>query len=467
MDKQPNFLVIMTEQHRGDCLAIDGHPVLQTPNIDSIAYSGVRFSRAYSSCPTCIAARRSFLSGQFPATHGIVGYQDNVDWDAPPTLPEVLGKNGYHTNWVGRSIHQYPKRKRFGFDNMILLEDYDEWLEINQPESNGRHGTGCTHNDYTAHPWPFDEHLHPTNWTVSKTLEFLKKRDPSCPFFLVTSFIAAHPPLTPPAFYLERYLRTGVPEPYIGDWETPPKNNGIGLGAHAHTVHLTGENLLSARAGYYGLINHVDDQLKRIFNGIIGMDVETAKNTIVVFISDHGEMLGDHYRWHKMVPYEGSARIPFLIKAPEQFGIKTKQVIDKPVCLEDIMPTLLDMAGVDIPDTVEGASLLPIMRGDTESWRSYLHIEHSPIHHCLTDGREKYIWFVADGREQFFDLAQDPTECHDLINDSKASERISRWRNFLIQELKNRPEGFTDGKKLISGRPYPAVLPHALKQPSK
>ena len=465
MDKRPNFLVIMTEQHRGDCLGIDGHPVLQTPNIDSIAGGGVRFTHAYTTSPSCIPARRSFLSGQFPATHSMVGYKEGVEWNAPPTLPEVLGNAGYHTFWVGRSMHQHPIRKRYGFDHMLIGEDYYQWLEENSPGGfpkgeKGWFGSGVMHNDYTVHPWSLPEYLHQTNWTVDRALEFLEKRDPSCPFFLVISFIASHPPLQPPPFYFERYIRTGVPEPFIGDWEKEPPNGGIGLDIGSHSVKLTGEKLLSARAGYYGLINHVDDQIRRILNPVKGITTETKDNTVVIFTSDHGEMLGDHYHWHKVLPYEGSARIPFLIQSPKRFNLNSGTVIDKPICLSDIMPTVCDFAGIDIPDTVEGRSLLLLMKEISTDWRKYLHIEHSPVHHTLTNGKEKYIWFVQDGREQFFDLSKDPTECHDLIDDPKESARISVWRNLLIQELKDRPEGFTDGKKLISGRPYPAVLPH-------
>jgi len=467
LNNRPNILLIMTDQQRGDCLSIEGHPVLMTPNMDSIAGAGVRFSRCYTTCPTCIAARRSLLSGQFPRTHGMVGYRDGVEWDAPPTLPGVLSAAGYHTYLAGRSMHQHPPRKRYGFDHMALHgwdTDYGEWLEKRAPEgSGGYYGTGVMHNDWTARPWHLAEALHNTNWTVTEALRFLRNRDPSCPFFLAMSFIAPHPPLIPPAFYMERYLRMDLPSPVIGDWAVPPDNDGIGDDVSASRVNLSGDALKSCRAGYYGMINHVDDQIRRVLNPVNGIDKMTRRNTIVLFTSDHGEMLGDHYLWRKTVPYEPSARIPMLIRAPERFDLKQRLVADQPVCLEDVMPTILDMAGVDVPDTVEGRSLLPLMRGEEVSWRSHLHVEHAPMHHTLTDGKEKYIWFVQDGRDQFFDLAADPTECHDLIADPSASERVSHWRNVLIQELAGRPEGFSDGKRLIPGRPYSSVLPHALK----
>jgi arylsulfatase A-like enzyme len=463
--RKPNILLLLTEQHRGDCLGIEGHPVLMTPNMDAIAGAGVRFTHAYSSCPTCIAARRSLLSGQFPATHGMVGYREGVEWEIEATLPSMLAASGYETAWVGRSMHQYPPEKRFGFEHMVMMShnhpnDYLRFVQQRRPDDwEGLYGTGVMHNDWTARPWHLDEDLHPTNWTVHEALRFLRKRDVARPFFLVVSFVAAHPPLVPPAFYLERYIRAGVPKPVIGDWATPPPNGGKGMDVSADKVDLSGEALLCARAGYYGLLNHLDDQIRRIINPVCGIDKMTDNNTVVMLTSDHGEMLGDHYLWRKTVPYEPSARIPLLIRAPRHFGLRPGTTVAAPVGLEDVMPTCLDMAGVPIPQSVEGRSLLPLMRGEEKSWREYIHIEHAPMHHTLTDGKEKYIWFAADGREQFFRLTDDPTECRDLARKPEEARRISYWRGLLITELKDRPEGFADGARLIPGRPYRAVLP--------
>ena len=465
MPRKPNILLFLTEKHRGDCLGIEGHPVLMTPNMDAIAGAGVRFTQAYSSCPTCISARRSLLSGQFPATHGMVGSQEGVQWDIEDTLPSVLAKAGYETCWVGRSMHQHPPEKRFGFEQMITLDrrypnDYTDFVQQRHPDDwEGACGAGIMNNDWTARPWHLEEDLHPTNWTIHEALRFLRNRDPSRPFFLVVSFQAAHPPLVPPAFYLERYIRTGVPAPVIGDWAVPPPDGGKGMDVSSSNVDLRGEALLCARAGYYGLLNHMDDQIRRIINPINGIDPMTGNNTVVMLTSDHGEMLGDHHLWRRAMPYDSSARIPLLIRAPQRFGIKPGTVVRNPVSREDIMPTCLDLAGAPIPESVEGRSLLPLLRGEKTAWRKHVHIEHSPMHHTLTDGREKFIWFVADGREQFFRLTEDPKECNDLAGKSGEKERMSYWRGELINELKDRAEGFTDGTRLIPGRPYPAVLP--------
>lgn len=466
---RPNILFIMSDQHRADCTSIEGrHPVL-TPNMDSIAAAGARFTKAYTTCPSCIASRRSLLSGQFPPTHGMVGYRDGVEWDAPPTLPGVLSDEGYQTGIVGRDMHQHPIRKRYGYQEMVINDRiseqcYDKWLVRNANVPNADwFGGGVMHNDWTAKPWHLEESLHFSNWVTDQALDYLKRRDPSCPFFLTVSYIAPHPPLQPPACYIERYLRTGVLPPDIGDWATPPEGSMRWGNISSKNVKLEDEVLLSARAGYYGLINHVDDQIRRLINPVNGIDSMTGGNTIVVYTSDHGEMLGDHYRWHKIAPYEGSARIPLFLRAPQRFGIKPETVSNEAVCLEDIMPTLLDLAGAAIPDTVEGRSLVPLMRGETPEWRNHLHIEHAPDHQSLTNGKEKFIWLVKDGTEQYFDLDSDPTELKNLIDDPGHQDRIAEWRNRLIEELHDRPEGFVEEGKLVPGRPYAATLPHAGK----
>jgi arylsulfatase A-like enzyme len=202
----------------------------------------------------------------------------------------------------------------------------------------------------------------------------------------------------------------------------------------------------------------VDDQIRRLVNPVTGVDRMTGRNTVVMLTSDHGEMLGDHYLWRKTLPYEPSARIPLLVNAPERFGLQTGGVREEAVDLADIMPTILEMADLPIPDGVDGVSLLPLLRGENMFRREYIHIEHAPVHHTLTDGREKYIWFVSDGLERFFDLQEDPCECHDLARDIGSADRIAVWRERLVRDLAERPEGFAAGGRLVPGRPYPAIL---------
>lgn len=392
----------------------------------------------------------------------------NAEWEIHNTLAQVLGDSGYETAWVGRSMHQTPVQKRFGFEYMVYSDHrdtnnpYDEFLRRNMTEGETvYHGSGVMHNDYTARSFHLREALHATNWTVSEAQKFLRGRDTSRPFCMVVSFLAAHPPLIPPAFYLDRYLRTGVPDPAIGDWAERPVTPGYSAGVDSHKVDLTGEMLLSCRAGYYGLINHLDDQIRRLLNPVIGevpMD-----DTVVMYTADHGEMLGDHYFFRKSTPYQGAVHIPMLLRVPPGFGFPKGNVVDRPVCLEDVMPTMLELAGVPVPDTVDGRSLVPLISGTPKvDWRESVHIEcagfakEKPPFHALTDGSEKYIWFTDSGREQFFRLDDDPLECDDLVSEPGETEHVAAWRDRMIHELSGRPEGFSDGVQLIAGRDYPA-----------
>ena len=154
-NNKPNILFICTDQQRGDCLSVENHPVLLTPNIDAIAHTGVRFTHAYSACPSCIAARRSMMTGQSPSRHGVVGYGEGVPI-TDPTLPQVLHDYGYQTALIGRSMHQWPAEEKYGYEDCVIMDhrlkdDYEIWLEKHAPEdSGGWFGGGVMHNDWTA-----------------------------------------------------------------------------------------------------------------------------------------------------------------------------------------------------------------------------------------------------------------------------------------------------------------------------
>ena len=457
-DNRPNILLVMTDQQRGDALGIENHPVLQTPQLDYFAAAGTRFTSAYSACPVCIPARRTLMTGQRPRTQGtLINYQTHLDG---PTLPDTLGQAGYQTGLCGK-LHLWPHYKRHGFEHFAWADspmarkddDYQRYLRkegVTPSDASQMHGVGA--NAIPVVPWNLDERLHFSNWCVTEALEFLERRDPTRPFFLKVSFLHPHQPYTPPRFYYDRYMQMAddIPEPFVGDW------------ARVFDAPETGQNpqntwrlnpdprvMKQMRAGYYACINHIDDQLGRLM-------LQLPPNTVIVFCSDHGEMLGDHQWLRKRTPWEPSARIPMLL-----FGYKTDpslipagQVNDKPVELMDVMPTLLDIAGADIPDTVEGESMLPLMRGQRDDWRDYVHGECSMVTTAdsgmqyLTDGKRKYIWWPGAGVEQFFDLEEDPNEMHDLAQQGKRADEIAQWRQRLIDELDGRPEGFVQNGAL-------------------
>jgi len=463
---RPNIILLMTDQQRGDCLGIDGHPDLLTPNLDALATSGSWFRRAYSTCPSCIPARRALLTGRHPANNGLCGFRDGVPISSP-TLPRILRDAGYQTALVGRGMHQFPSSARYGYETIDPASNYEldcfHWhLRQATGQVDGMGALGLDFNGWNARPWHTDEALHPVCHVVNQALKFLENRDETCPFFLTVSLYAPHPPLCPPTFYFDRYLQQDLVPPVVGSWVDYPDEPQAGLPVNSPRVRLRGEALRACLAGYYGMINYIDDQLSRLFSrvgpgGAVRYDLA---NTVFVFASDHGEMLGDHCFFRKCEPYEGSARIPFFFAGGSDTGLRAGQSTGRPVCLEDLLPTLADLAGAEIPDGVDGQSLVPFLREGQEPPRGFLHGEHAPCysaqqaHHFLVGEKTKYIWRPYDGTEQLFDLANDQREARDLAAIPEHASSVERWRARLVAKLAGRPEGFSDGIRLIPGRFY-------------
>tara|TARA_B100000686_G_C16738127_1_gene944899 strand:- start:371 stop:1813 length:1443 start_codon:yes stop_codon:yes gene_type:complete len=467
--QQPNIILIVTDQQRGDCIGHDPHApeALQTPNLDWLARSGSHFLHAYAECPSCIPARRSLMSGMAPAATGLVGFQV-ADWNPTHTLAGELSKAGYQTEMIGKA-HLFPPRRRYGFDHMQLADatrgsenDYVHWLcsHHGKTEIDPGMAHGISANGWVGRPHHLPEEQMHSFWVVDRALEFLKKRDPTAPFFLNLSFIDPHPPLTPPAFYYQRYVDRELPPPIVGDWAVKFDGPQTGLNPNAAQICLDKQQMQCTRAAYYGMINFVDDQIGRLIQFADQLD-----DCFVIFTSDHGEMLGDHNLFRKTWPYEASSRVPFIARAPKTWQFPYGNTPSSPVGLQDVMPTILDVAGLDIPEKCTGHSLLPMIKGKQTSVRELLHGEHAGCYdyedgnQFLTDGNFKYVWFTQTGREQLFDLKNDPQEKHDLALQQGANEQLDPWRKQLIHFLLNRPEGFTDGKQLIPKRPHKHLIP--------
>lgn len=477
MTDRPHVILICVDQWRGDGLGVAGHPVVQTPHLDQLAMEGVRFDRAYSATPTCIPARAALYTGLSPQSHGRVGYQDGVPWDYPVTIAGEFTRHGYQTEAIGK-LHVYPERSQIGFQHVVLhdgflhfarrrnrdldlIDDYLPWLrqQLGRDADYFDHGVNC--NSTVARPWDKPEHLHPTNFVVTQAIDFLRRRDPHKPFFLFLSFHRPHPPYDPPAWAFAQYLHEPMPDPPVGDWVDCFVDQEQSWRHNANVARYDPRILRRARAGYYGHMTHIDHQLNRFFEAL--HEFRQRDHSYLCFVSDHGEMMGDHHLYRKGYPYEGSARVPFLLQGPAGSGIGPDAVRHEPVELRDVMPTLLDCAGLPVPESVEGCSVLPLARGEQAAWRPYLHGEHTIFGQSLqwlTDGREKYVWLSGTGAEQLFDLSEDPHELHDLAGEPGAQERLAGWRQRLIAALANREEGFTDGARLIPGRPVQPCLSH-------
>ncbi|MFQ6097034.1 MAG: arylsulfatase [Armatimonadota bacterium] len=455
-ERRPNIILFTTDQQRGDHIGIAGHPVVETPYVDSFVNYGAYFPNAYTEIPSTTGARRCLHGGQGSYACGLIGYS-SAEWHERNTLAQVLADHGYHCINVGwRNMH--PRRKLYGFHTVIPHDmregddDYLDWLRAQVgPHANER-GFGGGANNWLSRPWPFEERFHPTVWTTNVAIEQIRKRDPTRPFFIWVSHLRPHSPYDPPQFFWDMYINRELPDIPIGDWAQKYDVPNPGLETTAWHGRLTPEQNQRGRAGYMGSCTHLDYELGRLMEAL-SWESKLLRDTLILFTSDHGDMMGDHHLHRKCYAYEGSARIPFLIRYPAWMDVPTG-TFEHVVGLQDVMPTLLEAAGVPVPDSVTGSSVFRAIRGRGE-WREFLHGEHSPCYavelgmHYLTNGKEKYIYYPYSGEEQFFDLVNDPQETRDLSGEPAHSERVAAWRERLIRLLAERGDGFSDGERLL------------------
>lgn len=463
---RPNLLLIMTDQHRGDCLGCDGHPAVETPYFDEMASQGTRFTAAYSAVPSCIPARATLMTGMDQWHTGVLGMgrsRSNMTTTYRHTLPGELGTAGYHTQGIGK-MHFNPQRALLGFHNILLDEssraqtpdfvsDYRKWFEEHKTGSYGYRDHSVDWNSWLARPSHLPEHLHPTHWTAQQAIDWLPRRDPTKPFFLKVSFARPHSPYDAPQSYFDLYRDRPIPPAFRGHW----------CGIHdidsddtnAWRSHRADHETRRARQGYYGNVTFIDHQVGRLLYELRHDYPQEYRNTFIIFTADHGDMLGDHHLWRKTYGYEGSSRIPMIVRPPLTWDCPRGQVLDQVVELRDVMPTFLQAAGVGIPETVDGLSMLPLSQGEDTPWRSHLLGEHDwcysheQCNYYVTDGRYKYLWFPYLGTQQLFDLATDKGEERDLSAEAGAAGELARLKSLMVQELQARDCGLVESGELV------------------
>lgn len=458
--QKPNLILIMTDQQRFDCVGTMGNPFIHTPNIDAIAEDGSTFIHAYSSTPSSTPARAGLLTGCSPWKHGMLGYY-KVAEKYPYEMPQMLKDAGYYTFGIGK-MHYTPQRNKHGFHGTFLDEsgrvesrdfvsDYRQWFAMEAPGKDPD-ATGIGWNEHAGAQYVLEENLHPTQWTGNEAIRFIENYNLDQPLFLKISFARPHSPYDPPQPYADMYKDKEVIHPYIGDWCSSfadRKNT-----KDAPFGNFGEEHAIQSRRYYYGAITFVDDQIGRI--------IETLKekglydNSIIIFVSDHGDMLGDHYHWRKTYAYEGSSHIPFIVKAPKDsdYSANKSARLEQVVELRDILPTFLEAAHVEQPERMDGKSVLPLLKDPSSPWRPYIDMEHAAIYEHnnywagLTDGKMKYIWFFRTGEEQLFDLKSDPGETKNLAKNEKYNKDLLQWRDYMIKHLSERGEPYVKNGKL-------------------
>jgi len=440
MPKQPNVLLITTDHWPATLLGIAGHTVIQTPTLDQLARNGIRYTRAYSECPVCIPARRTLMTGTTPRTHGDRCFKETLPMPDLPMIAATFRASGYEANAVGK-LHVYPPRDRIGFNDVILNEDgrtqfgstddYEIFLG-DQGYAGQQFTHGMGNNVYINRPWHLPEYCHNTNWTTREMCRTIQRRDPTKPGFWYLSYIHPHPPLAPLQCYLDMYPMEDIDPPRIGSWARDPASLPYALPARQFRwSEFSEREIASARRAFYALCTHIDHQIRLVVGTL--REERLLDNTIILFTSDHGDMLGNHHQWAKRLFYEESANVPMiLVGLPDDARVGHHRTDGRLVGWQDVMPTLLDLAGITPPDTVDGISMIgeerrEVLLGEVN--------EDATASRMMHNGRYKLIYYPVGNRRQLFDLEEDPHEMNDLSASSEHAAMLQDLSSRLVAEF--------------------------------
>lgn len=448
---KPNILLITTDQQRFDTISALGNNCIHTPHLDWLCDRGIAFTRCYTDSPICVPARTTIMTGKHGYNHGLtVNGAPMLPINSETSLAGFLTRNGYQTRAQGK-MHFCPMRKNFGFEHMELSEDY--YRMMHQTGRGRPASTGLGQNEAAVGISTVNEVDSLTHWVVDRSIDFLETRDTTRPFFLWTSFSKPHPPVDPCLSYWELYRDAEVPSPIRGDWSqtaaaTPP-------GFIDHTWFGSSADRLSVnkvqqwRRAYYACITQIDYNLGLLFSRLREMDL--LNNTLIVFTSDHGDMLGDHHMGGKGVFMEGSCHVPMIIAGPEHLipaelkGTRNSKLC----CLADIYATVENAAQAEDTDKTDGLDLL----SDKERTEFFGETSNG-MHTCIISGNIKYTYAGRGGSELCFNLAEDPQEKVNLAADPDHPD-VKEMRARLLEHLEKRNHKLVQNGKLTPLAPMP------------
>ena len=504
--QQPNVLFIITDQQRADHVGFMGNDVVRTPHLDALASSGKVFENAWVANPVCMPNRCSIMTGRMPTAHGVIFNDRTLDWGAN-TFVRRFRANGYQTGLIGKSHLQHGMSKNSvvpfrgepvmasaypkGWDQ---IEDFERYLNATpqDPEdfygfghielsidhgarASGHHLRWALENnaniedlfvEYNANApgqhrseewWqiyqpPYAEEFHSTRFVTERTCEFIEKsHNAQQPWLAWCSFPDPHHPMTPPGewFFRHRPEDMQLPESRFDSLEHAPAHLRGFAGMHPSKQRdwvtpcgYGNDKLLSqAIAATYGMIEMVDDGVGKILEQLDALGI--ADNTIVVFTSDHGDMMGDHGLFLKgFMHYRGTLQVPLVISSPSADPGRTSALASS----LDLGPTLMEMCDIEAYDGIQGQSLKPLVEDSAASVRDYCLIEDdiatvtaklTPIPgktRTLITQQQRYTR-NSNGEEQLFDLQEDPNEMNDirLQDNLRRLQMVEKLADALIE----------------------------------
>jgi len=490
--KQPNVLIIMTDQQRWDALHYAGNQEVNTPNLDRLAKGGVQFLNAYSACPVCVPARTSILTGRTIFNNKVLGNRDIENDDVPKfqTFDMILSANGYHTEYYGKyhSPYQFarmynnpvrPTNKSKFTDIESTANAFRDYLDkIGVPKGpvkanevidnmsqrpyiplpiDGRYGKkeNVTANDSNGNKTTkrkkipqsqnFGIFPGPANGSLAafegqEALEALKRMKPGEPFSLTCSFGPPHPPFVVPEKYADMYdiSKLSAPNSINDNLQNAP----YARKSSPFDLRFTNPEMVKQmKKVYYAMVTQVDEWVGKLLDELDRKGL--TDNTLVVFVSDHGEMMGDHGLYSKMKMYEGSVHIPLIMRFPGV--IPAEEKISTPVSHLDLFATILDYTGMKTPHN-DGRSLRPLINGKNDPV-DYAVSTWGAINNggpfMVRKGDWKLIMYLQmDGKKQnsisaLYNLKNDPLEMDNLIGKNPDKVKYEKTVSELKQTLEN------------------------------
>jgi arylsulfatase A-like enzyme len=442
-ERHPNVLLIMTDTQRKDDIGVYGNGIIKTPNLDRLANEGIRFENCYATVPACMPARATIFTGRYPAAHGVRSNGIPLP-ENEITIADVFLENGYRTGGAGKFhfLPHYPYRKQtlptmeshsepfYGFQEFHLGEDgrsgeHWQWIKKNHPE----------YADKPDHEIPLE--LHNSYWTTSHIIEFIREcHARHAPFFAFCSYVDPHQSYNPPPPYSDMYDPEDMPEPKRLEGELDTKPPFHRKAAESNNYHRYTKNWAVEKARHYGEVTFIDDMIGKLIKVLD--ELKIRENTLIVFISDHGDELGDHWLWWKGPwHYKGCSNVPLIFNWKGR--IPPGKVVDGFSQQTDIFPTILGMAGLPVHHGIQGKSLKNVLLNETtETGYDYAYIEsyhggavnpefyriqNKPIPEKQEDPLNVFTirnsqWRITmcPGNDygELYDLSNDPDEFHNL-----------------------------------------------------
>lgn len=428
MSKKPNILLIMADELRADTTGFGGNDIVRTPHLDKLAYTASIFNAAYTPSPICIPARQCIAAGQLPTTCGCLKWYDDLP-SGYLTFPRLLSQYGYETVACGKLHHVGPDQMQ-GYLRRIGME-----CEVAQPFVPGlkqprdafaakwsqtKEVLSATDAVKTFHIRQDEMAINGAEFFIEQYFcdEFYKRNTPDVPLLLTVSFNQPHYPYVAQPELLRYYMDRVRPYENQQLFEHPFLS--------MHAVDVPHEAMVRATAAYYAMIETVDGYVGRLVSALTQAG-QSLDDWLIIFTSDHGEMLGQHGVWEKQKFFEGSARVPLFIHLPGQ-AASSHANVNVNVNLCDLYATICAQAKLPLPQGLDSRDLTPLINGNTEGWTNESISMFDGTNIMIKRDALKYQYYSTDNSEVLFDLNADYTESSNLISLSRYAEAVAYFR---------------------------------------